>query len=278
MNNCDTCGAVLLPSGTQCHQCESPIGFPNVRKAVSEKSKLLERYNSAQNSIILRDIVDVAINFEQYVEHEAKLILAKPVIEVLALTNPNKLMTTYHKEIRANARTAEDNQYDQNRDGFESIINPQYHENIQYAALSLTDKGLTYYGGVHLTLNLNKVKHRTTLFEENSYNFVVKHKLTGVDVAPEGYRATWEDKTKLAVVKCNYKLNKNTSENMFSTIIINDDPANPEFIEAHIYGNLGAATVDNMLLGNSACEDDVLMFKASKNAFRKLGINIQIES
>jgi hypothetical protein len=271
------CGVDLLPTGTQCHQCESPIGFPNVRKAESEKKGLLKRFESTNASIKVRDIEDVVSRFRVYLEQESKLIIAKSVPDIIVLGNPSKMMSTYHQEVRANARVAQNNRYDQNRDGYESIVNPQYYENIHYAALSLTNKGLRYYGGVHMSLNLNQVKHRTTLFEENSYNFVVKHKLTGADLPPIGYRATWDDRAILAIVKCSYKLDINSKEEDFSSIIINDDPDNPEFIEAHIYGSLSANTVDNMVLKSITSDDEKMMFRAGQKAFKALGINIEIE-
>jgi hypothetical protein len=278
MKNCSNCGVELLPTGTNCHICESDIGFPNVRKAESEKEQLFERYASVENSIQQRDISDVTKNFQGYIQENAKLVLAKSVVDVIGISNPNKMFATFHQEVRMNARIAQDNQFDKNRDGFESIVNPQYYEKIHYAALSLTNKGITYYGAVQLSLDLNKVKHRTTLFEENSHSFITRHKLTGADSAPKGYRATWDDKAILATIKCSHKLSKNTTESSYSSIIVNDTSEDPDFIEAHIYGNISGFAIQSMGIIDDCSEDEKLMFKVNEKAFIKLGITIQVES
>jgi hypothetical protein len=277
MKCCSVCHVELLPNGTQCHSCESPIGFPNVRKAISERDELFERYESIKTSNITRGISEVAERFEQLLKENSKLVLAKSVADVVQLTNPNKLITSYHNEIRMNVRLAQNNKYDQNRDGFESIVNPQYYDNIQYAVLSLTNTGSAYYGGVHLSLDLAKVQHRTTLFEENSYNFVKKQNLSAAEIAPKGYRSVWDDRAILATIKCSHMLDKDSVEDEFSSIILKDDPENPEFIEAHIYGNISGLAVESMTLISSS-KDEKMILNAYRKSFSELGISMQIES
>ena len=45
------------------------------------------------------------------------------------------------------------------------------------------------------------VQTRTSVFEENVFNFVKNHKLAADDPIPAGFRASWQERGKLAVSK-----------------------------------------------------------------------------
>jgi len=66
-------------------------------------------------------------------------------------------------------------------------------EHIHYAALSLTDLGLTgsAYGECHILLREEMIAHRTSAFEENSPVFMKRHKITVWEAGklPKGYRS-----------------------------------------------------------------------------------------
>ncbi len=77
--------------------------------------------------------------------------------------------------------------------------------------------------------------------EENSYNFLRRHKVWPGNNIPEGYRSVWEDRHWLATVKIAKRFNKHTQKTEFAKLLLQSegDRSADKFVEVHIYGNFG---------------------------------------
>ncbi len=106
--------------------------------------------------------------------------------------------------------------------------------------------------------------------------FFKKHDLTIGQPIPCGYRATWQNKSKLAVSKLHSKLSNETNKSDFPGIVINDDAEDSDFIEAHLYGAVHKEIFESVsILGMGAKEK--ALFNAYKSDFSDQGINVNIE-
>jgi hypothetical protein len=112
--------------------------------------------------------------------------------------------------------------------------------------LSLKHPGLTYYGPYCIVLKETAIKDRATVFEENSINFVRRHKVTAGDPLPPGFRATWGNRSLLAVAKLGNRLKSTLTEDDFPKLLVSPEGADPDFIEVHIYGPFNRRAIQNV--------------------------------
>ncbi len=197
----------------------------------------------------------------------------------LVAKKKNKLWVSYYKQTRgAGGRIAEPNKWDMNRGANDGKVNPQYFEEINYAALSLTDYGSGWYGGCHVTLVSDRIAIRTSVFWENPFQFLKDQKLAPDEVVPPGFRASWERRGELAVAKLQEKIKADTSAGGFADILLERDSgrSDTDFIEVHIYGPVApsafaAVTIDPDLLD----EDELLDWQSVKHRLGKLEIPVR---
>ena len=271
------CGTPFNSAGTSCDVCQSPIGFPNVRAAQSDQQALVDRFDLEMASIKIRKIDDVASEFIEAV-NKANVVIARSMLDLIPMIqNSNKLFATFHNQVASNARLAENNEFDPKRETIESLLHPFYYKNIHYAALSLDCVGIKDYGDVHIKFHNKFIQNRTSFFEENPFNFVKKHNLLVGDSVPPGFRSTWEEKGKLALCKYHANLYVGMESKQFKDVlVVNKD--NPDFIEAHIYGNIHVACIDKITMFSDAEQTSTLLFNANKKKFKDLDIKIEMRS
>jgi hypothetical protein len=276
IEKCSVCDTLVSSVGTACNVCQEPIGFPNVRLAIKESASLDERYHMEMESVKARNIQKTARDFETAVEH-SNIVIVRSFIDMLSIVeNENKLISTFHQQVASGARLAEDNYYDPRRDGIESIVHPLYYKEIHYAALSLDFIGAKNYGEAHIQLHNKYIKSRTTFLEENSFNLVKKLKLKVGEVLPSGYRSSWADKGKLALCKYHANLNGDEESNVDFQRILLVESDDPDFIEAHIYGNIHMKCIAAVTLLSDACNTSKVLFDAKKNLFLAKGIKVEV--
>lgn len=118
-----------------------------------------------------------------------------------------------------------------------------YATEIRYAALSLDDVGLISYGNCAMSLADITMQKSATVLEENSYDFVRKHRLIPGDQVPLGYRALWQRRNRLAIAKLAAKLS--TINQSFAKLLLSSDGnrQNDQFMEIHIYGKFDHQSV-----------------------------------
>ena len=146
---------------------------------------------------------------------------------------------------------------------------PFYKKQIRFAALSLDGKGASSWGNCALILKDDLIRDRATVFEQNSVYFCREHFDDLGKGLPQGYRATWENRHRLAVAKLGSRLNASTENSQFPVILISPGPSKhaEEFIEVHIYGSLHRHSVEDMAVSGPLRRADRLIFD---NLRRKL--------
>jgi len=105
---------------------------------------------------------------------------------------------------------------------------------VTYAALGVERQGLVSYGIVALTLKELAIADRTTLLEENSYTFCLKH----AGELPKGYRATWRDRASLVLIKIgtSIAMDESSSSSMEGLLLFSEGNRETDrFIEVHIW-------------------------------------------
>jgi len=202
----------------------------------------------------------------------AEPIIARSVEAVLAMVGSKELLLATHRDrVTSGAVYGCDTQLERDRRHADETIHPDFSHNIQHAALSLTGRGIRQFGDCFLRLNIDHIKDRTTIFEENSITFCNRHACLGREV-PKGYRATWKRRQALCVAKLYDKITEGTTEEDFGHILANDnqDWTKSDFVEVHIYGRVHAKSIVEVI-GRSKDARDLNYFLTISNVLAPLG-------
>lgn len=245
---CDVCSTQLNISGTHCDVCYSDIGFPNIRKAESEEVELQERYELAHSSIKLQGNEVEAENFESFVD-SSFVVMNRGLTDVYNVLQSNRSIVPFHKQVASSMRSYEQNKYDLNRDAYESKVSPGYYADIHYGLLAKDEGGSSYYGDVSIKFGEKFIKNRTSFFQEDTYDFCNKHQLVVTENAPKGYRSTWKNRKKLALIKLHPNIIKDMSDSDMAKLLF--DTETNSYLEAHIYGTISKESFEKVTITNN---------------------------
>lgn len=250
--NCDYCGAKLDPSKRACPSCLEDCGFPNVRLAQSEAetAALNARVYDADVSADARQCKAELDDFADAVTKSSEATIARPLRVIHNLiSEPLYSYISFKKEIDAEQRTAQDNEWDAVRTQYEHALYPNFHEKIIFSSLSLNNKGLSGYGAVVIVLKEALIRKRTSLFEENPHSFIQKHKVLLNEKIPSGFRSDWDNRGNLARAKLHSKITPSISPSEYGEILITDNggTGDGDWIEAHIYGSINRSAIKTLI-------------------------------
>lgn len=244
---CELCGGNPPKSATpQCVRCGQFIGYPNVREVEheDEKDALEARYQKAIEESKRRRAYTRLMGFEADMQSTHAVINVNIDFLYHFITYHSALHSTYTLQTEGAIRKMATSEDDKRRKGVESTLFGSYAKEIRYAALALDGPGLTSYGPFTLQLRPETITIRATLLEENSYDFVKKHRILAGEQLPPGYRARWPERHKLAVAKHAEHISENTKPEAHAGILLSSEGNREKdsFIEVHIYGpfDLGA--------------------------------------
>lgn len=253
MTICSHCSCENSLMSEKCSQCGMFLGFPNVNDCSQreEMEALKERYLEKLKLAELEEQRKKRIDFEEQVEKSLAVINVKLDYLYNLVTGKSTIYSTYQLQTDGEIRDFVRSEFDKERRGIEGTLFGSYGSNIRYAALSLDGSGLKSYGDYTIILSDESVRLRTTLLEENSYNFIRRHKILAGDKIPKGYRAVWKERHKLAIAKLMEKILL-TKDMNYAIIILNStgDRKHDEFIEVHIYGKINKEAI-HAVRGNS---------------------------
>lgn len=272
------CTDTIPFADTSCKGCgHQDVGYPNVRYAndPAEVASLDARVDAAYAAARANGSAAKLHAFEVAAADSWAITVMGPVDLRIVLAK-NHLWTSYYKHTRnAGNRIAEKNKWDMNRGANDGKVNPQYYQEINYAALSLTDYGSGWYGGCHVKLAGERIASRTSVFWKNPFNFLKDVVLKPDEMVPPGYRASWQRRGKLAVAKLHGGIDANTSEADFPGILLEADSTrgDTDFIEVHIYGAVApSAFVQVTVDVDRLDEDEKLDWESVKRRLGKVGI------
>jgi hypothetical protein len=246
---CLSCKNNVRTYERHCPVCGADAGYPNVRAATQpdEIGALERRLQTAQDEANAQGTAEALSLFRASVR-QSRAVLCQSLHQVLALVSTdNELYASFYAQRRAGSRRPEDSPIDRERLIADSLLFPNYREEIRFAALSLTGDGVRYYGNCSIVLSDFAIASRATVFEQNSLEFCRAHKLGLGTPLPPGCRATWPDRDKLAGAKLYTCLGPDSNEATFKRILLtHDQEAGAEFIEVHIYGSLHRRSFDRI--------------------------------
>lgn len=279
---CEYCGNPLPLSCEECPHCAQPGLFPNVRMANSaeERSALDDRYQRAIADATLRGCEDIIRQFEGTIESSLAVIARSlEVLEWLAESDCN-IYTTYDQMVEAGSRIPSGDKWDPLRASAEAAIYPTNKKKVRYAALALGDAGLRNYGNCFLFLQSELIAHRATVFEENCVLFMDHQgiKMSDADKIPKGYRAMWEERTKLCIAKLARKIDRTTTADQFSQILLYNGTTtgDDDFVEVHIWGSMTSRTLQRVIVtGQPKRKRLPVKLKILQEKLAKVGVSFE---
>ncbi len=247
---CPKCDSEVHYSYDKCPTCGHYIGPPNVRaiETQEEIQALQARYEKAFVDAKSNGSYAILNKFDEAMKDTCAVMNVDFDFLKHFLTKDNALYSTYSHLLSGQTRKPASTKDDRHRLAVEAIIFGAYGKEIRYAALSLNGTGVKSYGAYTMKLKEVAIAERTTLLEENSFQFVAKHDMRPGDDIPRGYRALWPDRHKLAVSKLYQKVTPQTSENEFAKILLfsEGNRSTDEFVEVYIYGSFDNKAVDSV--------------------------------
>lgn len=245
------CKSIVPSNRRECPTCGRDCGFPNVRLASSaeEVEALQSRLQDAAASTGARQCEEQLTSFGESVQN-AKAVIARSlsVVDDIVQSDRN-YYTSYQNQVHSGARDPQENEWDRVRTQYEAALYPNFHNDIIFACLTLSQEGMSGYGGFSIILKDEMISHRSSLFEENPHTFIERHKLLMNKPFPPGHRAVWGTKTDLAKAKLHHKIDKKTTTLDHAAILQTDEggTADGDFIEVHIYGSVSRGAVETVV-------------------------------
>jgi hypothetical protein len=277
--NCKRCGAPVPAEKRECQACGEDNGYPNVRLAQvpAEVDMLAKRLHDAEVSATARGCSDTLERFGVAVLG-SKAVIARSLAVVQDLIETDRrTYTSFHKQLAAGARVAEENQLDQVRTQIEAAFFPNFYKEIVFAFLSLGATTLRGYGAYAIVLKTDLIGHRATVFEENLLTFSKKMRLMLHDPIPAGYRAVWSERHTLAKAKLHSELNADSADAAFPSILVKDrgGTADSDFVEVHIYGPLNRHTIERIIGPRPRTREDRLIWRQLERQLAKISVPVE---
>lgn len=244
-----------------CPHCGRPGPPPNVKAArkKEERRTLARRYRAALQDASDRGCREVVERLEAALRG-SKAVINRPLADLERLAaSDRQIYATYYQRLEAEVQAPHGDDWDRWRRMADATLFPLYEERIRFAALALDGVGVQSYGECSLVLRDELIAHRASVFEENSAVFLRDR---GYQLPP-GYRASWEDRSRLAVAKLAPAVHAGTLPADFPGLLVRQGPTAEEdcFIEVHIWGPVTAR----------ACECAIMISKGRRagQGFRK---------
>jgi hypothetical protein len=207
---------------------------PNVEAAAlpAEIAALHERY--AQVKQFCAQVWHIIVDFQEHVEEMAGITINLAFDTVYRLVIQGQLYKNYYELHHEGVK-----KYDRDREMTDNcLFGEERGHCIRYGALCSRLTGLHSYGEFCIVLNSNELQEYTSVFEENPFVFLKKHPYTPKQepCIPYGYRATWENRSKLAVAKLGERITADTQPSDFPSLLTHcsEDKMQDDFIEVHI--------------------------------------------
>lgn len=278
--SCPFCTNEIPQPAPCCPHCGQRANFWNVIDAdqADERAALQVRYEAAKADAVSRG-VDVTVQDFETVVAGSKAVLARSVEELQRLaTSHRQLYATYYQLIEAGLKLPDDDEWNVARELTDTVLFPNYKEQIRFAALSLDGVGLSTFGVCSIELRDEMIAHRTSVFDENSVLFMERHgvKVSRKPGVPKGYRAIWEEREKLCAAKLAARIDSTTAPNQYSSLLLTQgaSPEAHEFVEVHIFGPMTVLTMKRVRITVTKPRSKATI-RALKSNLAKHGVSVE---
>ena len=105
------------------------------------------------------------------------------------------------------------------------------------------------------------------------FYFVDRHKVLANQTAPAGYRASWQNRGRLAKAKLHAKIRQDTPASEFGSILMSKDDqgGHDDYIEVHIYGGFNRNAIERVLGPAPRTREDRLLWKRLEKSIAAVG-------
>lgn len=257
--------------------CGEFVGYPNYRMAMSEADDLAKRYSTALQVLKSKGLEEK----QKTVEDLASISLPTICMSCDAADDVmrDKKYLNYHMQVAQNLREISSRENHSDRGMVENKLFPGYNQHLLYAALSPNGAGLRGYGDISITWKVEEsyLLNRTTVLEENSFDFYDRHDLgKRSNQPPKGFMSSWSCRAQVAISKLgsglNVSMNKLDIEELFFSPSTNRK--NDTFMEVVIHAAEG---LRNKGICSIKCEkilspDDQARFELVVSKARDMGV------
>lgn len=205
----------------------------------------------------------------------SKAVIARPLRDIERLASSDReLYPTFYGLTRGEVRASFGDKWDLLRRVADAALFPGYEEHIRFAALSLDGVGPGEFGDCFLVLREDIIAHRASAFEDNSASFVERHH----HPVPEGFRSTWEERSRLCAAKHAKDLRPGMADAEFPAILLRQKAGSEEsgFVEVHIYGPLSVRSVDRVTLRKGRGQPRKSVILELRNRLAKAGVSLEV--
>lgn len=248
-DTCPSCRRSVQIDHRLCRYCTADLGCPNVRVAnrPAERSCLARRKAAARRTA---NKAKAGPEYDRLSELAARsrLVINRNIRQLSEwLESRDELYLNFYK-LRKHGRYSVEDEWNLQRISAENTVNPWYFEELVIGAITIDDNGMDYYGAYTIFIREDAIATRSTVFEENPFIFNERHQLTSGKMPPEGYRAAWPDRADLVVAKLGARLAPGASDGELAELVMSRrrDAATCDFVEAHVYGDLRAESIESV--------------------------------
>jgi len=276
---CSKCGGNVSYNQRFCAVCNTDAGFPNVRLAqrAEEVQALNARYSTAYEAAKARGVTAELKLFETAVR-QSKAVMSRSLGAICEwLNGASPLFQSFHKQVDSHGRVPNETAWDEQREAAESTINPFCYKELVIAALSLDGIGMRYYGDYYINFKSITIEDRSSVFEKNPFYFNVEHNIISGRSPPFGFRASWNNKEKLAAAKLHPKITAGMTEGDFPEILLEArrTESNCDFVEVHIYGDVNREGIERIIGPRPTTRQDKAIWKQAVRKAKGLGASVE---
>jgi hypothetical protein len=241
----------------------------------AEIAALETRCAQARTTADTRGHIEILAQLEEELGHSVAII-SMPASRLQSLVaDPESLLSTFSLQVEGQSRVPRDNRFDAIRASVEEAFFPNYSKEIRFAALSLTEVGHAAYGCCSARLKASAIQTRASLLDAPLFAFAQIHNIQLGTSIPEGHRAAWARKSKLATAKFGDKLPDGNID--FATLLL-PKPTDTltDCIEVHIFGPLHQLSFDHIHMTKATRKADRLIQRAILAALSDSDIQVEI--
>lgn len=191
------------------------------------------------------------------------------------INGESPMFYSFWHQVNQQGRLPTETEWDQQRGAAESAINPYYYQDLNFAALMLDGSGMFYYGPYSVTLKTHTIDDRASVFEQNPFYFCKTHHVVAGQAPPPGYRASWNERGRLAVAKLQPKVSLGCN---FADIVMEPrrGASDCDFVEVHIFGAIHRQGIKRIVGPEPAKRADRAVWKQIVRKARELGVIVEV--
>lgn len=247
---CPNCGREIPLDDRICDYCAADAKPPNVRFAERPgEVRALAALDAAASGLAASAGREAERSRLAELVRASKLVINRKLRSLaLWVESDDELYVNFYKLKQRGVRMTND-VYNRQRLSAENTISPTFADQLTIGALTVDDRGMDYYGGYSVLIREEAIRLRATVFWENPFEFNKRMKIVSGEDPPEGYRAVWEERHRLANAKLATQLPDGADDDVLANLVMGPDRSveSCDFIEVHIHGDIHADCIERVV-------------------------------